>query len=375
MLSMDMKCPYMEAHGSDPQVAAYAVELARYLEKEEGLAYLKTNPQLVGPTWPEFVAVAALPAVTQTVRERPQNPPYPDLKPFSFGDEALLREFLLKRPHTHSSYTVAGLLGWLDLIQIWGLELEGALCLFAEQAGAFYMPLPPLSDWIKPSTLKSCWEILTKLNQGNGVSRIEGIEPAQVNAFKSLGFQLKSSEPEYLYLRQELADLKGDPYRAKRWGVNRALRLGSYVFRPFEEKDLISCLQLYTHWGIQRQQMESEPYSKALIRDGLFFHRRLMMKGKAWNLSGWVLEVEGKIQGYTFAAAVNEDTIAILLEIVERQMTGLAQLIFRELCRQVTRYTWINAMGDSNLTGLRQAKESYHPAAFNISYRTSNQLV
>lgn len=372
-LNMDMKCPYLEAHGRDPEVTAYALGLARYLETQEGLAYLKTNPQLVGKSWPEFFAVAALPAITQTVHEERLEPP-PGLKPFSFEDAALLKKFLLEKPHTHSGYTVAGLLGWQDLIRIWSANLSGSLCLFAEQGGGFFMPVPPLGKDLKPSAVESCWEILTQLNRGSGVSRIEGIELCEISLFKSAGFELKPGEPEYLYRREDLVNLKGNRYRSQRWALNKASRGRSYLLRPFEEADLIPCLQLYTHWGIKRQQANPEPYVKALIRDGLFFHRRLMIEKSAWNLTGRVLEVEGRVLGYTFGQAVSEDTFCIFLEITDRELPGLSQLIFREFCRQLHPYDWINAMGDSSLHGLTQAKESYRPGAFTLTYKAKAKI-
>lgn len=373
---MDKKCPYIEAHGEDPEVAAYALGLARYLETEEGLAYLQTNPRLVGKSWPEFVPVAAFPAMNQSLVEPPPEAPDPKLQALSVQDAVWVREFLKKKPHTHSSYTVAGLLGWSDLIRIWQAQLKGGLCLFAQQAGAFYMPLPPLADRLSPAALRASWEIMTRLNQGSGVSRVEGIEPDQVPLFQSEGFKVNPQEPEYLYDPQELVGLKGDRYRSKRWAINKALKAlqgRRYLFRPFKEQDVVPCLTLYTHWAIARQWRQPQPYAKALIRDGLFFHRRLMLSCQELGLEGWVLEVEGKILGYTFGAAVSPDLFSIFLEITQRRVTGLSQLIFQEFCRRLTSYRWVNAMGDSDLAGLRRAKESYYPAAMTLTYKTNGR--
>ena len=51
-----------------------------------------------------------------------------------------------------------------------------------------------------------------------------------------------------------------------------------------------------------------------------------------------------------------------------REVPGLAQYIFREFCRTLSRFEFINAMDDSGLEGLRRAKQSYHPAMMVPSY-------
>ncbi len=338
----------------------YSQELVRYLETPTGLAYLKTNPNVVGPSWPEFVSMAALPGITAAVLEV-APPLHPYLQPLTSEQLPMLQEALSRKVHAHSGYTTASLLGWSDLIRYGWVSLEGALCLFAEQAGGLFMPLPPLGDDVTPKVLQACWEILTQANQGHGVSRIEGIELADAPLFAENGFKLLQGEPEYLYRRKDLITLKGNRYRSQRWAINRCVRQISCRIRSFEEEDLVECLKLYTAWGIERQQSNRESFPKALIRDGLFFHRRLMMDHEKLNLVGRVLEVEGQIRGYTFGAKVSSSTFCIFLEITDRSIQGLAQLLFREFCRELEPYEFVNAMGDEGLPGLRRAKEAYRP--------------
>lgn len=368
LLAMDTKCPYLEEHGEDSAVAAYSIELAGYLESPTGLAYLKTNPKIVGSAWPEFVNVAALSSITATVQP-PLSPPHPALKPFTWADLPILEETLTWEARTRSSrpagssYTLAGLFGWSDLIRYWWTRLDDSFCLFAEQAGGLFMPIPPLGKVASRKVDRAAWEILVHVNQGAEVSRIEGIEPQETPRFLDNGFQLKPGEPEYLYRREDLVHLRGDRYRSQRWETNKFRRNFNYRIRPFLEGDLIPCLQLYTAWGIERQQSTSDSFPKALIRDGLFFHRRLMMSQKDLGLTGRVLEVEGQIRGYTFGAPVSDQVFCVFLEIADRSFPGAAQVLFQEFSRELEPFPWINAMGDSGLATLRRAKLSYRPYA------------
>lgn len=361
VLAMDMKCPYLQERGSDPETLAYSAELSRYLQRPEASAYVKMNPEIVGPMWPEFVVVAPMPEMAAALKKE-AGAVYPALRLFSPADIPLLEEALLAGKHSHSSYTLAGLLGWSDLIRYWWSSQAGAFCLFAEQAGGFSMPLPPLGRKTDRRLIERVWGILTEANQGApSVSRVEGIEEAEVKVWTEAGFHLAEGEQEYLYDRFALAGLKGDSYRSQRGAVNRGLKVGAYRWRPFKEGDLLPCLQLYTSWGISRQQETGDFMPRALIRDGLFFHRRLMMDWKIFVLTGRVLESDGKVRGYTFGAPVSKEMFCVFLEIADQAFPGIPQILFQEFCKEMSSYRLINAMGDCGLPGLRKAKEQYHP--------------
>jgi uncharacterized protein len=360
VLAMDLKCPYLEQHATDPEVADYAQKLADILESPEGLTYLGQNPKLIGPFWPEFIAAAPLPQAAPFIRPE-VRPPHPDLKPLRFEQIPMLSQALGLRRHTHSSYTLAGLLGWSDLMSLWWIRLEGALVLFAEQSGGFFMPVPPLDARLNLPAFDAAWALLVRLNAGSGLSRIQGVEPEDLRALEAHGFSSVEEAPEYLYRRSDLAQLKGNAYKSQRWQINRFGRCGPYQVRPYRKEDLQDCLRLYTLWGIRQARRQFEAYPKALIRDGLFFHRSLMMHAQALGLVGRVLEVEGKIFGYTFAAPVSPETAVVFLEITDRALPGSAQLLFRALCRELEDLRWINAMGDEGLPGLRAAKKAYRP--------------
>lgn len=367
VLAMDAKCPYIQEHGADPEMARYASKLASYLDAPVAEEYVRQNPRIVGPFWPEFLSVSALPRLTGAA-QGPLRSPHPALQPVTSADIPLIQKALSLRRHSCSAYTLAALLGWADVIHLWRAGIGPSLCLFAEQAGGVFMPLPPLGPRLDALALEEAWRILTEANRGESVSRIEGVEEEDMGTLKEAGFSLREQEREYLYAPDELAALRGDRYRSQRWSANRFRRARGWRLRPFEERDLVPCLQIYTRWAIQRQKSATEEHARPLVRDGLFFHRRLMMSGRELGAVGRVLEAEGAVRGYTFGAPVSEETFCVFLEISDAAAPGAAQVLFQELCREMGGYRWINAMGDSGLAGLRQAKLAYRPAGFAASW-------
>ena len=80
LLAMDTKCPFIERHQEDPALVTYATGLVEYLDTEAGLEYLRTNPKVVGPAWPEYLWMGALPRATGWIQGEPERkPPHPCL--------------------------------------------------------------------------------------------------------------------------------------------------------------------------------------------------------------------------------------------------------------------------------------------------------
>ena len=368
VLAMDTKCPYIQEHSGDPELADYASRLTNYLSTSVASDYLKLNPQLAGPFWPEYVSVAALPQAV-VAGSGGRTAPHTLLQPVRLEQRAVLQAALKQCRHAYSGYTLASLLGWNDLIPLWWMRVSatGAMSLFAGQAGWVFMPVPPLVNGrIDPVTLQAAWKVLEEANSGTATSRIEGIEGPDLKVFEEAGFKTVPGEAEYLYRTEALSALRGDRYRSQRWSINRLMKRlnGQIQFRPFRSSDTAACLQLYTRWAIRRQNRGADRYERALARDGLFFHRRLMLDHEAMDLTGWVAEVENQIVGYTLGGPVSSRIFCVFLEIGDPSLPGISQLLFREFCRSQEAYAFINAMGDSDLDGLRRAKRAYRPAGF-----------
>ncbi|MFZ2357354.1 MAG: phosphatidylglycerol lysyltransferase domain-containing protein, partial [Candidatus Omnitrophota bacterium] len=74
------------------------------------------------------------------------------------------------------------------------------------------------------------------------------------------------------------------------------------------------------------------------------------------------------VKGFSFGFKLNEHSFCILYEITDLSAKGLAQFIFREFCRQLPDYKYINIMDDSGLENLKQVKLSYHPVKLEPAY-------
>jgi len=85
--------------------------------------------------------------------------------------------------------------------------------------------------------------------------------------------------------------------------------------------------------------------------------------GLELHLVGSVVRIDGRIRAYTFGYWLNERTWCVLLEVADRTISGLAQYLFRETCRNARSEgaEFINTMDDAGLPGLRLSKRAYQP--------------
>ena len=294
------------------------------------------------------------------------------LKPLRITDRPLIDRFLSSRETMLSAYAFVSHYIWSDLFHFhWGI-LDGHLCLFAQYGDYLYMPIPPiLSENPCASTaLSSGFAIMNRINKNKAVSRIENIDAAQTEAFISLGYDVKPGEGEYVYLREDLANLKGDSYKSKRAMCNHFIKNYRYSYEPFQTRFADDCIRLYEVWKKRKRETAIDAFSPALLEDASLAHRQAVLQYEALQLTGRVVRINNRGEGYLFGFKRRGDMFCILLEITNPDIRGLAQFIFREFCREreMEGFRYINTLGDSGLETLRRVKLSYRPSKIVPSY-------
>jgi hypothetical protein len=232
------------------------------------------------------------------------------------------------------------------------------------------MPIPPVGDNPRMASAKA-FEIMAEVNKNPSVSRIEDLDDKELKEILSPGYRHALKGYEYIYRRDDLVSLKGNPYKGKRSSVNRFLSHFNYSYEPFRPSDLGDCLSLYIHWMKERYASNQDDICRHMLYDSYSAHRRAMIDCDRLDLIGRTVRINGSIAGYTFGFRLNTDIVVVLSEIVDRSAMGLPQFIFRELCKGIEGVSFINAMDDSGLESIRRTKLSYHPIMLEPSYIVS----
>ena len=244
------------------------------------------------------------------------------------------------------------------------------------------MPLPPLgprpgvglSSHAYEDVLEHVMEYMKGKNQNMGVTRIENVPGELKRCFEDMGYKVATKDSDYLYRRQELVALKGDRYKAPRAAYNRFLRAHQARVGPYEMIDRDECLALFHRWAAQKEAQHSQvgmprdTVAGYMLQDAKSAHRVILHSSQQLGLIGRVLWVDGIIRAYTFGFERSSDVFCVLVEVADRTLYGAAQFLFREFCREMEEYTFINTMDDSGLPSLARSKRAYHPIQMVANY-------
>jgi hypothetical protein len=364
------------------------------LETEELVQSFVDNPQLIGAFQEDVVILRPLEKITQGIRasqsgsesifsgkvDRPMGSEKSTLSPSSFhlppfhpfvlADRGWFEQLLQANGNDDyplASYSFTYHFIWRELFTYEWARLGGHICLFATNQDGTFLALPPVGP--EPSdVIDQVFDVLGKRNCGSGVSRIDNVPFSFAERCESCGYRVRATAGDYIYLREDLAGLKGNSYKSQRAAYNQCGKQAAPHVRSYREADLESCIRLFENWRAGIDPEEASTYARQVAEDAVFAHRVALRHATQLGLIGLVAEVSGRLDAYTFGFPITPSVFCIMLEISSRDVPGLSAFIFREFCRALESYHWINTMDDSGIAGLRRAKLAYRPIKIVKSY-------
>jgi hypothetical protein len=163
---------------------------------------------------------------------------------------------------------------------------------------------------------------------------------------------------DYLYLRTDLAELKGKKFQAKRNHVNRFRNTyPNYAYTPITPDRIAECVELEAKWCRVNncEQHEGTGNERHALLYALYHFEEL-------GLTGGILHVDGQIVAFTFGMPINHTTFGVHVEKADTTVEGAYAMINQEFASHVPeRFIYLNREEDLGLEGLRKAKLSYQP--------------
>jgi len=368
-LGWDTKCPFMREAVSG-EIRRHAERVQALLQRETTLRLLAENPRLIGRFQEDVIVLASFPEVAHRLRSRQSNvQPDSRLHPLRLEDAPRMKEAVERSEclghEALAAYAFVYHYIWTTTLSYWWMEREGVFFLFACSPDGWFMPLPPLGPRPLEESVEEGLANLHRWNHGSPVSRIENLMDDQKARLAGSRLRWSGKPPDYLYRADSLAKLAGDPYKSQRALCNRVERKASVALRPYTVADQSACRDLFSRWVSQKQEGQLDTMGQYLLEDAEAAHERIWAVGDRLGLVGTVACVQGQVMGYTFGYRLMPETFAVLVEVADRSVPGLAQYLFRGTCRAACQsgVEYINAMDDAGLPGLRAAKQAYHPVA------------
>ncbi len=300
--------------------------------------------------------------------------PAPPLRPLTLEDRSWFEARLSVHPvlgDQLASYSFPYHFIWRDLFTYEWMELEGHVCLVAGNKEGCFLALPPIGPDPCGPAMTRAFAFLSERNKTQALTRIENAPESLAGCCRDLGYRVAPKGPDYLYRRDDLVGWHGDCYKSQRVAYNHCVKQVRPRSRAFCPEDADACLTLYRQWREGVKGDASSDLARHMAADAESAHRIGIRHAAELGLKGLIVEVEGRVTAYTFGYALNAQTFCVLFEIADRQVQGLGAYIFREFCRELEPYEFINTMDDSGLDGLRRAKLAYHPLRLVESYIVS----
>jgi len=290
------------------------------------------------------------------------------LKSLSLKDRVIFNKYLELKRHELSVYNFANIYIWKSIFQVKWILIDECLCIFFQDKIGSFLYLPPLGRDVRKETIQKVFDLLDAGNKNKDLSRIENIEKNGKSFYENEGYVCQEKYPEYLCREEDLAGLKGNAFKPKRASFNYFIKNYQYEYLRFRPAHGPECLKLYDAWSQERRSNSRDALYKGMLLDSRACLKMLLDNYAALNITGRVVKINNKLKAFTFGFELNNDTFVVLYEITDLSVAGLAQFIFREFCRQLCKYKYINVMDDSGLENLKKVKLSYRPVKLIPAY-------
>ncbi len=283
-----------------------------------------------------------------------------NFKEITLADKDLIQSFTLAGRHRNCNFSFVNLCSWSFLYHT-TFAVESGLLLFRFRiVGRLVYMMPVGTGSVLPAM-----EILI------ADAEERGDRFCLLGACESMKAELETTMPgrftftgnrdyhDYLYLRADLATLKGKKYQPKRNHINKFKKeYPDYEYKELTPALVPECLRLEEAWC--RANGCDEGQATADERRSMTYALQHM---EALGLVGGVLHVGGQIAAFTYGAPINHDTWDTCVEKADTAVEGSYAMINFEFANHIDeQYTYINREEDLGIEGLRKAKLSYRPA-------------
>ncbi len=197
--------------------------------------------------------------------------------------------------------------------------------------------------------------LLDRLFHEYGVMKCASQRQAQDLAQRGYEVQEDRDNFDYLYRRQDLAQLGGRNYHKKRNLIKAFVNSHTYTAQPLREEFCGDALRILEDWRSETQQ--SRDYEAA---------REALEKMEELQLCGGIYYVESRPVAYALGEELAGGTCFVIqFEKAVSGYKGLYQFINQSFAGILPEsYETINREQDLGEEGLRRAKLSYNPTGF-----------
>lgn len=290
-----------------------------------------------------------------------------NFKKIKLKDKDIFDKYFRSDRYEGADCTFTNLYMWRHTYEIHWVIVDGFLCVKSTLDGLTYF-LPPFSRY-----KEGFFEVIDKLivyAKENDIPFLMGaitedvmerIKKKRPNLFV---FEENHDSHDYVYLAEDLINLKGRKYHRKRNHIRHFKKTyPDYEYLDMTAELVPECIESAIEWCDKK---EEEVFND---KRSLLCECRALVEALEeftyLGFKGGLIKVNGKVEAFTFGEMLNEDTAVIHVEKANRDIRGLYPTINQDFCiHNWSHVKYINREEDLGVPGLKRAKESYYPVKF-----------
>ena len=273
------------------------------------------------------------------------------------NDRSWTEEVLLHSKHWGCLYSFAQFALWADKYNSEICRFGDALCALSGVNEKYY---------VYPAGKYNLQEIIEALKQDadeRGIPfrfcAIEEWQKDELMAAYPGRFEAAESRSDfdYIYKKEDLAELSGKKYHSKRNHIAKfTRRYPDWKYEEIDSSNIAECISLEEQWCAESGEDADLQIEKQIII-------RALNDMAGYGLDGGLIRVDGKAVAFTIAEPLSSNIYDIHFEKALKEYAEAYTVINREYAsRLAEKYEYINREEDLGVEGLRKAKLSYKPS-------------
>lgn len=171
---------------------------------------------------------------------------------------------------------------------------------------------------------------------------------------------------DYLYEREDLANLRGNRFHKKKNLVNQFKKKYEHTYLPMGSEMVLYALEMQNNWCMWRDCENHD----TLAAENRAIAKVLRNWQSLQGITGGALRVDDWLAAYTIAETMPDNTLLIHFEKGDPEYKGSYQAINQFFVNRIEGdFHLVNREQDLGDEGLRKAKMSYHPVDFVRKFR------
>lgn len=281
--------------------------------------------------------------------------------PISLNDKPLFDDFFRRNDKISSVNDFSTIFCWNISGHTEYAVIDDVLIVYNIYKGkkVYYFPISKSEHSLRPYV-----EMILDMEDCNShlIAQIEEKDIKDLQGINSYNLISDRDFSDYIYLMEDLRDLKGKKLHGKKNHLNKFINSYNYIFREYKNQDYEQCLGLYDLW-LKNSGMEETHERTAII---------LALNNLEYlNLKCGVIEIDGHVRAFSVnSILLNGKAGNVLFEKADINYEGIFAAInnfcVKEFFKDVK---YINRQEDMGIEGLRKAKLSYRPAFILNKYK------